>query len=822
MQRTVTTVIRFSISGMLMIFFLMSGNAQDPVKRAAPAKLPQDTVKRTTSGRPAQDTIKRTAPGRTTNVESSWPKEITYTSGRILMYQPQPDSLIGNKLYARAAIQLAKTGSAPVFGAVWIMITISSDRVAREIIMLNVKVLNVRFPGQDSIPKDKVNQFKSVLEKEIPKWEIPTTLDELTATLNERSSLIKQSSNFDNTPPEIIFMTKPAILVLFDGNPSFKAIDQSGIQRAVNTPFLVLQDPTGKLFYLYGGKTWFRTNDVLKGSWSSTQETPAEIIKFQKELQDKGSGGAPKQSLTKQDESKEKQVIPQIIVRTKPAELLQSNGEPDFVPIQGTKLLYMTNTDNNIFLSAGKQVYHILISGRWYTATAMKGPWTYVAANKLPPDFAKIPEGSAKDIVLASVAGTVAAKEAVMDAQIPQTAQVDRKTATCAVKYDGNPKFEQIKGTLLFRAVSTSADVFMLNNTYFVCENAVWFTGGSPNGPWAVAAEIPAEIRKIPPEDPAYYVTFVNIYEVEPAVVYMGYLPGYTGCYVYGPTIVYGTGYQYSGWNGQYYYPRPVTWGFNMNYNPWTGWSMDFGVSYGCIQRSGNSLSNYGGWWGPPMYQPPYAMHYNHYYGRGPVFANNTNIILNANGYNRNNFNQSNIYSNHAQGVQPVAQPSGKQPGTQGIRPATQPSTQPATRENTGNTPAAKDVQTGKVNRAIPAKDAKNNVYADKQGNVYRQDNGAWQQNDGKKWQNADQTTSWSQPSGKTTPSIQPAEIKQSPPVRKQTGFDRPQMDQQSKQRDRGLQRQANTRNFQRSTAGSVGSGGRPAGVGGGAVGGRP
>jgi len=83
----------------------------------------------------------------------------------------------------------------------------------------------------------------------------------------------------------------------------------------------------------------------------------------------------------------------------------------------------------------------VLISGRWYVSKAMAGPWAFTAADKLPPDFAKIPEGSEKDIVLASVAGTDAAKEALMDAQIPQTAAVDRKTATCMVKYDGAPKF---------------------------------------------------------------------------------------------------------------------------------------------------------------------------------------------------------------------------------------------------------------------------------------------------------------------------------------------------------------------------------------------
>jgi hypothetical protein len=475
----------------------------------------------------------------------------------------------------------------------------------------------------------------------------------------------------------------------------------------------------------------------------------------------------------------------------------------------------MTNTDNNIFLTIDKQMYYILVSGRWYNSAGLKGPWTYVAADKLPPDFARIPEGSEKDIVLASVAGTDAAKEAVMDAQIPQTASVDRKTATCTVKYDGDPKFVQIKGTLLYRAVNTGTTVIMSDKSYFVCENAVWFTGATPNGPWAVATEIPAEIQKIPPEDPVYNVKYVYIYDVQPTAVYMGYLPGYMGCYVYGPTIVYGTGYPYTGWYGPYYYPRPVTWGFSMNYNPWTGWSMGFGVSYGCFHMSFGGPVYHGGWWGPPMYRPPYAMHYNHYYGRGPVYVHNTNINVNVNNYNRNNFNQNNIYNNHGQGVRPVTQPSNRQPATAGNNPATRPSTQPGSRQDAGQKPGSRDVPSGQDNRAGSARDAKNNVYTDRQGNVYKQDKGNWQQNDGTKWQNADRTSSSARQSDRTKPSGSPAETRQASPARETSGFDRQQMDRQSQQRDRGQQRQTNSSNFQRSAAGASGGGGTRSGGGG-------
>ena len=70
--------------------------------------------------------------------------------------------------------------------------------------------------------------------------------------------------------------------------------------------------------------------------------------------------------------------------------------------------------------------------------------WKYIPADQLPLDFSKIPPGSPKDNVLASVAVTDAAKDAVMDAEIPQTAKVDRNTATTQVTYDGQPKFTDI------------------------------------------------------------------------------------------------------------------------------------------------------------------------------------------------------------------------------------------------------------------------------------------------------------------------------------------------------------------------------------------
>src|SRR5207344_3390713 len=110
----------------------------------------------------------------------------------------------------------------------------------------------------------------------------------------------------------------------------------------------------------------------------------------------------------------------------------------------------------------------------------------------------------------------------------------------------------------------------------------------------------PKDVQKIPPSNEAYNTKYVYVYESTPEYVYMGYTPGYMGCYVYGPTIVYGTGYYYAPWYGAVYYPRPVTWGFAFSYNPWYGWSVGIGFNYG-FMHIGIGFG-YGGWYGPPMY----------------------------------------------------------------------------------------------------------------------------------------------------------------------------------------------------------------------------
>jgi hypothetical protein len=75
-------------------------------------------------------------------------------------------------------------------------------------------------------------------------------------------------------------------------------------------------------------------------------------------------------------------------------------------------------------------------------------------------DFAKIPEDDDMATVLYAVPGTDVADDSVMDAQVPQTSSVDRKTASLTVEYDGEPEFEDIpKSTMRWAATGVIAGV---------------------------------------------------------------------------------------------------------------------------------------------------------------------------------------------------------------------------------------------------------------------------------------------------------------------------------------------------------------------------
>jgi hypothetical protein len=741
-------------------------------------------------------------------VEEDWPREIIVPEGEIVIYQPQLETFKGDKLTARAAVSVTRKGETePVFGAVWFDARVQTDRDTRIVTPLEVKVSDARFPNA---PPEKVDKLKALLEKEIPKWELQISLDRLLTMLELVEKEKIASEDLNTNPPKIIFVTHPAALVTLDGDPELRKVENSKLMRVVNTPTFMVLDPSTKTYYLKGSNEWFATSDIM-GQWKEAASPPASVT----ELADREAEQDPQDTAPTEPKPDR---MPQIIVATGPTELIVSDGEPNYTPIGDTNLLYMSNTDSDVFMEIGSQKYYVVLSGRWFNSASLNGPWSHVPPDKLPADFAKISPGSEKGNILASVAGTEEAREAELDTHIPQTTAIKRD-GTINVTYDGKPKFKQIKGTAMDYAVNTGYSVIRFGGLYYCCHEAVWYVSDDPSGPWAVCVSVPQEIYTIPPEYPVYNVKYVHVYDYTPTVVYVGYTPGYAGTYVYGGTVVYGTGYVYRGWYGPvYYYPRPVTYGYPVAYRPYYGWGVAAGFAAGVW-----ASNRYGGWYGG------YRRH-----GDVDININRSTNINRNNVYNRQGNTSRNVGGRDRPGAgagrdRPGTGAGKDRPGLGKDRPGVgkdRPGTG-AGRDRPGTGVGKDRLGAGagrdKVGSGTRPK-RENNVFADRDGNIHRKTDQGWQQRDRSGW--SDTSRSKPDPSSSASRDRSSSNRSASRPDRSSSvsrdrsssSRNRSDLNRHSQARQRGTQRTNNYRRS-RSSGGSRGMS-RPSRGGGGRRGG--
>ncbi len=486
--------------------------------------------------------------------DSGWPRTIQSNGTRIEVYQPQVESWEKGKLEERVAVVVTDRGTGQsVYGASWLSAKTILNQQKRLVTLYDVEVKKVTFPAAGSKEPEYVDKVTKALQQ----WDMTIALDRLLADMAiTQAEQTTAGDVLNSSPPKIFVRQGPAVLILIDGQPVMQKVPDGDLMRVTNTPAMILLDPGSGQYFLRGEGYWMTAPNVL-GPWQLASNPPSSLAAVL-EPSEKGSGPSPGPA-------------PEVIVSTEPAELIQLDGEAQFSPIEGTRLLYVTNTDSDLFMNMPQQRYYVLLAGRWYSSPGLDGPWEFVAGSALPLDFARIPAGHPKSAVLASIPGTPEAQDAVVAAQVPQTATVDRKKATFTATYDGEPQFKRIGNTDMSYAVNSPDDILMVGDKYYAVSNGVWFVAAGATGPWAVADFVPPQIYTIPPEAPVYHVRYVYVYDSTPDWVYVGYTPGYFGAFIWNGAVVYGTGFYYAPWCLNYYYPWPWTWGFGFRYGYWGG-----------------------------------------------------------------------------------------------------------------------------------------------------------------------------------------------------------------------------------------------------------
>src|SRR5262249_31032818 len=149
------------------------------------------------------------------------------------------------------------------------------------------------------------------------------------------------------------------------------------------TRVLVVRDPASGKFYLHLMDGWLEAPS-LTGPWTIAGQTPTDLkraLELASNQVDLLNGA--KTSLA---EAVWQNSVPTIFASTQPAELLQTQGDPQVAPIEGTELIFVSNTENDIFVHTPSQEHYILLSGRWFKSRSMLGPWQNVPGDKLPVD----------------------------------------------------------------------------------------------------------------------------------------------------------------------------------------------------------------------------------------------------------------------------------------------------------------------------------------------------------------------------------------------------------------------------------------------------
>jgi hypothetical protein len=528
----------------------------------------------------------------------TWPREFEDKGAKVDIYQPQIEKWEGTDFETRSAVAITAAGSnAPVYGVFWMKARANVDKAARIVMLNDIEVTRATFP---SVPELQ-DAYLALIRTHVPAITKTVALDHLEASY-AMSEAVKKARTVPvkNDPPRIIYTATPSLLVLVDGSPVLRPMPHLDVERVINSRALILN--VGAVFYLYASEHWYQAVDV-EGPWTMASSPPASLEAAKQaavagqsvDLMPSGTN-----ALT---------TTPAIFVSTLPAELIQTEGPPNLVPIEGTDLMQIENSDNALFFYDPNQRYYVLISGRWFDASSLEGPWGYVPYNELPKDFAKIPPTHPKANALVSVPGTPQANEAVIANSIPQTATVQRNEAKLELTYDGAPQFMPIEGTPLLYAINTATPVIEVDaHTYYSVQNGVWFAAASPTGPWVVATTVPAVIYSIPVSSPLHYVIYAQVYGSTPEEVYVGYTPGYLGtevCPDY--VVVYGTGWYYPPYIGSYWVGWPCTYGFGVGFAD--SWGIGFGFGFGAGEWLGTWCHP---WWGPYGWGWRHHFDYNH------------------------------------------------------------------------------------------------------------------------------------------------------------------------------------------------------------------
>src|SRR5262249_25274091 len=143
-------------------------------------------------------------------------------------------------------------------------------RTARVVQFTDVAVVKATFPATPSKAVEYQHGFQTILAS----GRSLMSLDRLQAALSIQNALqLGRAVPVKNNPPTIIFTPRSGVLVTIDGEPAWRSVAGSSLERVINSRALILLDDSSGKYYihLFDG---FVVGSALTGPYTRATEVP--------------------------------------------------------------------------------------------------------------------------------------------------------------------------------------------------------------------------------------------------------------------------------------------------------------------------------------------------------------------------------------------------------------------------------------------------------------------------------------------------------------------------------------------------------------------
>ena len=190
-----------------------------------------------------------------------------------------------------------------------------------------MKIAEANFP---TLPKEQVREIVAQIGKALPVDEPVIALDRVLANLDKSQIVPKNVEGIKADPPPIFFSKTPAVMVNLDGEPIWSPIKDNDLKYAVNTNWDLFQHvpdehllPAQQRHVAEGGR---REGAVVARGHAARSFTKLPADDNWKDVKANlpGKTGSPRR-------------VPKVFVSFQPGELILLRGEPNYLPVAGTR-----------------------------------------------------------------------------------------------------------------------------------------------------------------------------------------------------------------------------------------------------------------------------------------------------------------------------------------------------------------------------------------------------------------------------------------------------------------------------------------------------